>query len=115
MRPITFTVSDASGGAKNSSLIRLDDYAPSLTSIQCTVTGTVNYTVQTSLDDPNSPTNPVAEASMTWVDSSDSAVVAATATKQSNFMFAPVFVRVRLNSGSGSVTTTILQSSNGPI
>jgi hypothetical protein len=30
-------------------------------------------------------------------------------------MFAPTFIRVKLNSGNGSVTTTILQSSNGPI
>ena len=115
MKPITVTVSDASAAVKYSSLVRMDDWAPSFISVQCTVTGTVNYTVQTSLDDPNSPTNPVAEASMTWVDSSDSAVVAATATKQTNFMFAPTFIRVKLNSGSGSVTTTILQSSSVPL
>ena len=114
MRPITVSVSDASGGVKYSSLVRFDDFAPSNISIQCNVTGTVNYTVQSTLDDPNSPTNPVAEASMTWVDSSDSAVVGATATKQSNFLFAPAFVRVKLSSGTGSVSATFLQSSNGP-
>jgi hypothetical protein len=114
MRPITVTVSDASLGEKYSDMVRFDDFGPSNISIQCNVTGTVNYTVQTSLDDPNSATNPVAVASMTWVDSSDTAVVAATATKQSNFLFSPCFARVKLNSGSGSVTTTFLQSSNGP-
>ena len=114
MKPITVTVSDASAGIKYSSLVRMDDWAPSFISVQCTVTGTVNYTIETSLDDPNSPTNPVAEASMTWVPTSDTAFPA-TATKQTNFMFAPTFIRVKLNSGNGSVTTTILQSSNGPI
>ena len=108
------TVSDASGGVQYSSLVRFDDFAPSNISIQCTVTGTVNYTVQSSLDDPNDPFNPVAVNSMTWVDSSDTNVVGATATKQSNFLFAPKFVRIKLNSGSGSVVATFLQSSAVP-
>ena len=110
------TVSDASGGVKYSSSVRFDDFAPSNISIQCTVTGTVNYTVQSSLDDPNDPFNPVAVGSMTWVDSSDTNVVGATATKQSNFLFAPKFARVVLTTTStGSVSTVFLQSSNGPI
>ena len=114
MTPLYTSVSDASGGVKYSALVRFDDYAPSNISIQCTVTGTVDYTVQTTLDDPNSPTNPVPEASMTWVNSSDTVVVGATATKQSNFLFAPTFVRIKLNSGSGSVSATFLQSSSVP-
>ena len=108
------TVSDASGDPQYSSLVRFDDFAPSNISIQCTVTGTVNYTVQSSLDDPNDPFNPVAVNSMTWVDSSDTNVVGATATKQSNFLFAPKFARIVLNSGSGSVVATFLQSSAVP-
>lgn len=101
-------------GVAGSKWVRFDDFAPSNISIQCTVTGTVNYTVQSSLDDPNDPFNPVAVGSMTWVDSSDTNVVGATATKQSNFLFAPKFVRVKLNSGSGSVVATFLQSSAVP-
>ena len=115
MKPLYTSVSDASGGVKYSNPVRFDDYAPSNISIQCTVTGTVNYTVQTTLDDPNSPDNPVAVGSMTWVDSSDSAVVGATATKQSNFLFAPTFARIKLNSGTGSVTATFIQSSAVPL
>lgn len=114
MRPIVVTVSNASGGAQTSPLVRFDDFAPGPVSIQCTVTGTVNYTVQSSLDDPNSATNPVALASMTWIVSSDTNVVGATTSQQSNFFFAPVFARILLSSGSGSVTATFLQSSNGP-
>lgn len=115
MRPVTVSVSDASGGVKYSDWIRLDDFAPSGYSIQCDVTGTVNYTVQTTLDDPNSATNPVAVNSVTWVDSSDTNLVGATATKQSYLTFTPAFIRVKLNSGTGSVSTTVLQSSNGPV
>jgi len=97
-----------------SSWVRFDEYAPSNVSIQCTVSGTVNYTIQSTLDDPNSATNPVSIPSVTWVNSSDTNVVSATATKQSNFLFAPLFARVLVNSGTGSVTATFVQDSNGP-
>lgn len=114
MQAITKSVSDASGGVKYSGLVRFDDFAPGLISIQCDVTGTVNYTIQSSLDDPNDPFAPVAVGSMTWIDTSDTAAVGATTSVQSNFMFAPKFARIKLNSGTGSVTATFLQSSNGP-
>jgi len=114
MQAITVSVSDASVEAQYTRLVRFDDFAPSNISIQCNVSGTVNYTIESSLDDPNDPFNPVAEASMTWVETSDTAGVAATTSIQSNFLFAPKFARIKLNSGSGSVTATFLQSSNGP-
>ena len=110
MTPITVTVSNASGGAQYSNMVRFDEWAGDAISIQCVVTGTVNYTIQTSLDDPNSATNPVAVASMTWFNTNDTTVVNATSSQQSNFGFIPVFARVVLNSGSGSVTTTFLQA-----
>jgi len=94
--------------------VRFDDFAPSNISIQCNVTGTVNYTIQSTLDDPNNATNPVSIVNVTWVNSSDSNVVGASATKQSNYLFAPIFARVLLNSGTGSVATTFVQDSNGP-
>ena len=79
-------------------------------------TGSVTYVVQSSLDDPNSPFNPVNPTSMVWVNTSDIAVVGATTTQQSNFLFAPKFARVYLSTTStGSVSATFLQSSNGPI
>jgi len=112
------SVSGASAGTNGvagSSWVRFDDFAPSNTSIQCNVTGTVNYTVQSTLDDPNSATNPVALNAVTWVSSSDTNVVGQSATKQSNFLFAPIFARVLLNSGTGSVTATFIQDSNGPV
>lgn len=108
------SVSDASGGVKYSSWVRFDDFAPSNISIQCVVTGSANYTVQSTLDDPNDPIAPVAVNSVTWIDSSDTNVVAASSSKQSNFLFAPKFARIKLNSGTGTVTATFLQSSVGP-
>jgi len=115
MRPITVSVSDASGGVKYTDWVRFDDFAPAQVTVQVSVVGTVNYTVQTTLDDPNSATNPVAVSSVTWVNSLDTNVVGASASKSSYFAYAPVFARVALNSGNGSITATFLQSSNGPI
>lgn len=102
-------------GVGSSQWVRLDDYAPGLTSIQCTASGTVNYTIQSTLQDPNSPTNPVLPYNVVWVNTSDAVAVGATASLQSNFQFAPIFAKVLLNSGTGSVSTVFLQSSNGPI
>ena len=98
-----------------SNWIRFDDFAPANISIQCTVSGSATYTVQSTLQDPNDPFSPVPEGSLTWVSSSDTVVVAATTTQQSNFLFAPKFARVVLTTTStGSVSATFLQSSNGP-
>lgn len=115
MQAITVSVSDASVAPKTSSLVRLDDFAPAQVTVQCVVTGTANYTVQTSLDDPNDPINPVPLASMTWLSSLDTNVVGVAASKSSYFAYAPKFARILLNSGNGSVSATFLQSSNGPI
>ena len=110
MRPIIVTVGPGATTPAGSSLIRLDTWAGGNASVQCTVSGTANYTVQTSNDDPNDPVNPVAVGSMTWLPSPDTNVVAATVSEASSFTVIPVFCRVLLNSGTGSVTMTVAQS-----
>jgi hypothetical protein len=102
-------------GIGGSPWVRFDDFAPSNISIQCNVSGTVNYTVQSTLDDPNDPFSPVTPANMVWIASSDLAVVAANSSQQSNFLFTPKYARVLINSGTGTVASTFLQSSNGPL
>lgn len=110
MRPITVSASDASGGVKYTNLVRLDEWSTGGVGVQINVTGTVNYTLQQSMDDPNSPTNPVAVGSMTWINCADSSVVGASAAKQTNYQFVPIFCRVALNSGTGSISATFVQS-----
>lgn len=92
--------------------VRFDEWAPSDISIQCTVSGTVNYTVQQTLDDPNNPINPVSPAAVTWINSPDSLLIAASTSVQSNYAFMPTYARITLNSGTGSVTGTFIQSGN---
>lgn len=89
--------------------IRMDGWANAQSAIQVDVTGTVNYTVQTTMDDPNDPFAPVAVSAVKWVNSTDSNVVGASATKSSTFTATPTWVRVLLNSGTGSITGKIVQ------
>lgn len=114
----SITISSAAAGAVtvgnsqsgSSAAINLDPWALPQVAIQVSVTGTVNYTVQQTMDDPNDPVSPVARASMQWVDHPDVALVAATATKQGNYGYAPLYMRVVINSGSGSVRMTVSQA-----
>ncbi len=89
---------------------RLDEEGIPQTSIQATVSGTVTATLQQTLDDPNSVTNSVAPASMTWLPSQDANAVNFTANFQSNYAFAPIFARVTLTAGTGFVIVTYAQT-----
>lgn len=107
---VASTVEVGSSAVADSQWIRFDDYAANAqVAIQATVSGTVNYTIQQTMDDPNSATFPVTPQSVTWVNHPDTAVVAATATKQTNYGYPPIFAKVVLNSGTGTVTTTMRQ------
>jgi hypothetical protein len=96
----------------SSAWVRFDEFAPPSISIQCVASGTVNYTVQQTLDDPNSPISPVQYTSVSWFSSPDGNLIAATGNIQSNYAFMPTFARILLNSGSGSVTGTFIQNGN---
>ncbi len=102
------TIAIGTNGVAASAWIMLDPWAGPA-GFQCNVSGTVNYTVQQTMDDPNSPTNAVAAADVAWLSCADAAVVGATANQQSNYNFPPTYARVLLNSGSGSVTMTLNQ------
>jgi predicted secreted protein len=108
----TAAITVGTNGVGSTPWVRFDDWSVAPVAIQCNVTGTVNYTVQSSLDDPNSAFGtPVTPAAMTWNNTNDSNAVNATSTVQTSFYTGvPVFARVLLNSGSGSVTATFTQS-----
>ena len=92
-------------------MVDFDEYATQgPISVQINVSGTVNYTLQQTLDNATSTGSPYTPATMVWVDSSDTNVVAATATKQSNYAYQPAFARVTLNSGTGTITATFIQA-----
>lgn len=74
--------------------------------LQITVSGTVNYTIQQSADDPNV----VGLANVAWQSHPETAVVASAISVQTNYFFPPFVTRILLNSGSGTCTYTITQS-----
>ena len=90
--------------------VRFDDWAFNGIGIQCDASGSVNYTVQSTYDDPNSPTSPVGPSAVTWFSSSDGAAVGATGGIQTSFTYIPTYARVLLNSGTGTVTATFVQA-----
>jgi len=94
--------------------VAFDSWAMPMTAIQCTVSGLANYTVQQTLDDPNSLISPVAAALVSWVNHPDTNLVGASTTVQGNYGYAPVFAKVTLNSGTGVVTATFSQASVVP-
>jgi len=117
----TAAVTVGTNGVASSAWVFLDSWALPMTSIQCDVSGTVNYTVQSTLDDPNSPTNPVAPSAVTWVSSPDTNAVGAAAAIQTSYggfaayaALSPTYVRILLNSGSGTVTATLVQAGVAP-
>lgn len=107
----TNTVTVGTNGVAASPWVRFDDYAANAQiAVQATVTGTVNYTVQQTMQDPNDSANPVAPANIVWLDSPDTSnLVGQTATKFGTYPIAPIFARVLLNSGTGSVSTVFRQ------
>lgn len=114
-------VTVGTNGVASSPWVRLDEWARPEVAIQCNISGTVNYTVQSTLDDPNSPTNPVITSAVAWINSPDTNAVAATGQIQTSYggfatyvAITPAFVRVTLNSGTGTVTATITQLGVAP-
>jgi len=118
----SISISGAAAGAitvgtttvASSMWVRLDEFSVGQVGIQATVTGTVVYSLQQSLQDPNSPFAPVAPYQVTWLNSADASAVNAFNSIQSNYTYAPLWAKVTLLSGSGSVVVTYNQYSNAP-
>lgn len=110
MRPVIFTLSDASGGTKTSNVYPPDNYvSPFNVAISVLVTGTATYTVQYTFDNVFSATyNP---ATGNWTN--HPSLTAQTATKDSNIAYPVTGVRITQTAGAGSVICTFIQAGGG--
>lgn len=107
MRPVQVTTTDASGAATYSSVVIPDIYLdPTNIAIGVIVTGTVNYTVQATLDDVFSTS--FVSASATWYN--HPTLVSQTANGSGNYAFPPRGIRLTQTSGSGSCVMNIVQA-----
>lgn len=101
MRQIVLTQT----GVGSSTAAPLDIHGRPDISLQVVVTGTVNYTVQQTLDNPFDTS-----ITPTWFNHPDPNMVAQTVNRQGNYAYVPAAVRVTVNSGSGTARLTIVQS-----
>lgn len=104
MRPVTVS---ATGSGSATPVVPPDLYlTPFELTLQCLVTGTVNYTVQYTSDDVFSPSfNP---ATANWF---PHATLVAQVANATGTIISPVTgVRALINSGTGSVTMRVVQA-----
>lgn len=98
------TVRVGFGGSGVTPPIILDIHGRPDISLQVVVSGTVNWTVQQTLDNPWSVLNP------TWFSHPDTNMVAQTVNRQGNYAYVPSACRLLISSGTGSATFTVVQS-----
>ncbi len=108
---LTGNLSVGTNGVAGSAWVMCDPWALPPIGVQVNVSGTVNWTVQITYDDPNSPTNAVAPASVAWLSSLDTNLVSKTATAAGSLANTPAYVRLLLNSQTnpGYASMTVSQ------
>jgi hypothetical protein len=114
MRPISVTVGPGTTPL-TSAPIRLDEWADAQLGVQVAPIGTANFTVQTSFDEgPDSLVNPIPVGSMVW-DSTllPAGAVAGSAAISFTLLASPLWIRLVLNSGTGSARMNVVQYDNG--
>jgi hypothetical protein len=107
--PLAAAASASTAATATSPWVMFDPWAnaASITK-QAVVTGAANFTVQVSNDDPNAPGGPP-PGSMAWSPDPDATFVGASANVEGSWAFVPLWARVLLNSGAGSVRATFSQ------
>ncbi len=108
------TVQVGTTGDVTSRWIRTDSWAQGQSVAQVNTSGTITYSVQTSMDDPNDPFAPVSVNDMTWLDALDANLVSESADKSGYFTFTPTWVRVSATGGTGTATLKFAQFGNAP-
>lgn len=100
------TITVGSGGASVTDTLPLDTYGRPEISLQVVVSGSATWTVQQTLGNPWSGVAP------DWFDHPDPNLVAQTGNRQGNYAYVPAAVRLKMTSGSGTATLTIVQAGN---
>ena len=111
------TVTVGTNGVASSQWVNLDTWAGGTVAAQCVPSGTVNYTVQLSNDDPNSYGNPIARAAVSW-DGTAAGANVTNATTEQTWAGIPVgWARLLLNSNTnpGNVRMTLVQHLSVPV
>ena len=90
-------------GTGSSNVLTMDPYvSPFNVGFGVVVTGTVNYTVQHTFDNPQTNANP------TWF--SHPTVASVTVSQDGNYAFPVAAIKLLVNSGAGTATITVIQA-----
>lgn len=110
MRPVVYTLSDASGGTKTSNVYPPDNYvSPFNVALSVAVTGNATYTVQYTFD--NVFASGYAPANGTWTN--HPSLTTQTTSKDSNISYPVTGIRIQQSAGTGSVVFTMIQAGGG--
>lgn len=118
MRPmVVYTENAFANGVQESEWLMCDAWCPGPVSVQVAVYNApgqaVQYTIQSTLDDPNDPGSPVPVAYMTWFNCHDVNMVNGAFPAQTYYASAPRYIRLIQTQGTGIAQLTISQ--NGAI
>jgi hypothetical protein len=97
-------------GVADSRPIFLDQFGFAPVLVHAIVSGTVNYTMRTSQDDPNGLFGfgvPIPMANISWLN--DATLAASAVSGQVSLTAAPHMIQFVLNSGTGSLKATVTQ------
>lgn len=120
----TGNVEAGTNGVADSAPLFLDEFGFAPTSLQVNVSGTANFTVAQTLDDPTNPNwiwsaggTAASFSNVVWINHPDTNLVANTVSVQGNYAYVPKMVRVTLNSesGSGYVVLQVIQAASPSI
>lgn len=100
--------------AGGSRWVRMDSWANAQSVVQVSVSGTITYSVQTTMNDPNDPFEPINVQDVVWLDALDGNLVAESTAKSGYLAYTPTFLRIVGSGGDGYATMTVAQFSNAP-
>lgn len=106
---VTGNITVGTNAIASSPWVMFDPYSFPQVALQCDLIGSANYTVQQTLDDPNSRTDPVPAGDMVWFNNPTAGLVGASTSQQGSYAIAPLYAKVTLNSGTGAVRSTFIQ------
>jgi hypothetical protein len=110
MRAISVSVGPGASAGATSNMVRLDEWADSPLGVQVSLNGAANFTLQHSFDDPNDLISPVPLANMFWdTGLFPAAAIGGSAGITFGILTAPLWVRILLNSGAGTVKAVLTQ------
>lgn len=97
---IATTLTIGTNGVASSPWVRLDDFGFAPVDLQVDVSGTINWTVEQSDDDPNNlpPLPTITPAAMTWITPDATNLSAKTATARDSLPTTPAWLRLTANS-----------------